>query len=233
MAGKLEEQPRVLSFSHPRCRVFAIGLDVFNFIRIECPTLNRLRFIWTLFSGPTMSARFYLPCPSCEHRLEVETRSAGRQLTCPECSGEVEAPNMGGIRRLDPVATEEKASGRKVQKSGRTKAVLFSIGLAILVICGGLGAGLYNYSSRLEIPIDMERGIENQNVTLDGLRAPALWDFYFETMKDAPLGDWEEHVFTKANIQGSILKNFSYGFFGIAGLGLLMLLASFFVGGKK
>lgn len=180
-----------------------------------------------------MSARFYFPCPSCDHRFEIETRAAGRQLSCPICQAEVEAPKMGDIRKLELVETDQPASGSGRKPAGRAKSVLFSIGLATMVIFAASGVGLYYYSTTIEIPVDFDRGMEFQNSQLDGMNAADLWDFYYENLKDAPLGDWQEHEVTKGNLQSGILKKFSYGLLGIGALGLLMLLGSFVMPNKR
>ena len=77
-----------------------------------------------------------------------------------------------------------------------------------------------------EIVDDFDRWMDEQS--------PSNVVAMYETMNlEAGLGEWEEQPHVANNRQGFILRNISYGFMGLSGVGLLMLIGSFFLGGRK
>ena len=54
-----------------------------------------------------------------------------------------------------------------------------------------------------------------------------LWDAWQQQEFEGGLGEWTEPIYARYNKQSEILKNFAYGLLGLAGLGVITLLASF------
>lgn len=67
-----------------------------------------------------------LPCPHCQHTIEVAPSQAGGQMTCPQCQRPIEIPTLGRLRQLpasgsrptevspSPVAESAGPSGRRL-----------------------------------------------------------------------------------------------------------------------
>jgi hypothetical protein len=75
-----------------------------------------------------MSARYYLACSSCGHRLVVEPAQAGETLDCA-CGAKVEAPTLVGLKKLPPV--KELAEEEPPPRWSVTQTVIFTVGLLL------------------------------------------------------------------------------------------------------
>lgn len=184
-------------------------------------------------STTAMPTHYLLPCPACEHPFELTARQAGQPLNCSQCEHAFEAPKLGTLKQL-PVSGEGSAdpAASKKESTGWKKYV-FASGLIIAVVAGIAGAALYWYSQSLFTPTDVEGHISQViEKDLDQFSPAQLWDLWKRQDLEGGLGEWFEPEYMGDNIQSNILKNFSYGLLGLAGLGVLILLSSFAMKGS-
>lgn len=175
-----------------------------------------------------MPSRFLFPCPNCNLNIELVATQAGQSIECPECNLETEAPKLGTLRQLPVV--EQAQSPKKSRNSG-FKRSLFTAGLAILVLMGGIGAALYNYASSMIVDPQLDLVFASMTEELEKKQAPELLDIWAQMRFEEGIGEWREMGYARYRTQGTILRRVSYGLFGIASIGLLMLLGSFMIKG--
>ncbi len=171
-----------------------------------------------------MANLFQLPCPSCDHQLEVSTRQAGQTLQCSGCGVDVEAPTLGAIKQLNPADVPEP--GTKGAMSNARKG-LFTVGLALAVVLGCAGAGVHLYANSLHVPIDVPERLREIREDLQKATPIQIYDLANDMVKNNDLGEYKEPAFLTKNKQGAILQYFAWGLYGFAGAGLLMLVGSF------
>ena len=136
---------------------------------------------------------------------------------------------MRQIRAL-PVATE--ATNQKSARGSEIKRFLFSAGLLVGVLGLLLGLALSYYADSLATELKLEEKIEFGNAFVDTIPPGHLWETW-DTMTTKGLPDWQETQDVRYNKQAGHLKSIAYGLFGIGGLGLLSIIASFFFVGRK
>ena len=195
------------------------------------PIIVGFELVLTQLKLPSMSIRYLLPCPECDQSNELETKQAGQDLNCVHCDANISAPKLGILKQLPQLEgdTKEKAK-KKGQGSGN---VLATLGLGVLLLAGLAGGGLYYYGGMLQKDMDVYGNMEVHLSLLDELTPSQLVEHYQRIDPERGLGEWRELPVSRYNRQGAILKNFSYGLFGIAGIGLVIFLVSLFSGKKK
>lgn len=176
-----------------------------------------------------MSSRFLFPCPECNYSIELVATQAGQSIECPECNLQIEAPKLGILRQLPVV---EQAQSTKTSRNTGFKRSLFTAGLAISVILGGIGAALNNYASSLIKDPQLDQVFADMSEQLEQQKAPELLDIWSHMrFEEDAIGEWREMGYARYNTQGTYLKWLSYGLFGIASIGLMMLIGSFMIKG--
>ncbi len=170
-----------------------------------------------------MSTRFLYSCPQCDHQIELVATQAGQNIECPDCQLQSEAPKLGLLRQL-PVLEQAQAKSTSGVKRG-----LFTIGLAMLVLLGGIGTALYNYASNLIIDPQLDKVFVTVSEELEKQPAPELLDIWSQLEFEKGIGEWRELGFARYKTQGNILKLISYGLLTLASVGLLMLIGSFLI----
>lgn len=174
-----------------------------------------------------MSPRYLYPCPNCDGAISLATKQAGQRVVCPECQTEVDAPKLGLLRQLEPVAD---SNSRAVNSSkGGLKNWLFVAGLAIAILSGAAGAGLYYYSTGLISRFDIDGSLEHFESEIDQLAESEVVMSFLSLDTTSGLGEWTEHPAIRDSHQGKILQTVSFCLLGLSGIGLLTLVASFFV----
>ena len=185
-----------------------------------------------------MSKCYLLPCSKsdCQQKIEVETRHAGGTIACPKCGTDVSVPRLRELKQLAPPEISGKGSDSdKFTQPNRTKSVLFSSGLGLAVIAGAIGWVIFNYGSGLveETASAVGYATNNVNVPVQDAEPEILWDLWHSNpIIDDELPDWSESIWTRYNKQGKILRNISYGIFGVAGIGALLMVGSFILPSK-
>lgn len=176
-----------------------------------------------------MSLRYKLPCPSCDHVFELVTKQAGQELTCPSCKAVHTAPKLGTLRQLETVGTAgtEKSANPNL---GRTKNSLFVAGLAIALIAGAAAFGLFRYGQSMLVEYDVDAIADSFDSWMDERKPSEVVGVLQQLQLEEGLGDWNEQPHVASNRQGTILVNTSYGLMGLSGMGLVLLISSFFAG---
>ena len=175
-----------------------------------------------------MPPQYLLPCSKCDHQIEVVPRQAGQDLVCPQCQQHIEAPMLGKMKQLELVGGTEP--GKRPASSGsNVRNMLFVAGLLLAIVGGASGYALHKYASNLIYEIDYDAEIEIFDQEVDALSAGLVVELYDAMQIEAGLGEWYEPNFVRYNTQGGILLKVSYGLLGLGGLGVLLLLGSFFI----
>ena len=180
-----------------------------------------------------MSPRYLFPCSQCEHKFELVSKQAGQDLACPDCGAATQAPKLGTLKQLEQVDSGEAPANRiQNSKSGSWKNLLFVSGLALAILAGAAGFALYRYAQSKVIEFDVAGRVEKYEQWIDEQPPTNVLRTYVQLDTSKGLPEWVEQPHVGSNKQAAILKNFAYGLFGLAGLGLLTLLGSFLVPNK-
>ncbi|MEL7499348.1 MAG: hypothetical protein AAFN77_17200 [Planctomycetota bacterium] len=173
-----------------------------------------------------MSANlFNLPCPECGQFIEVSPRQSGQSVVCPHCNATTEAPRLGVMKQLDPVGKPAVNASAGVRPASNG---VFVAGLFLLVLGLVAGISLNYYANQLIIDYNVEGGMDRLDPYVDEL-TPAQVALLFDQMNvDAGLGDWKEQPYVAQTKQGQILKLIAYAFYGLSGIGLIMMLFGLF-----
>lgn len=176
-----------------------------------------------------MSTRFLFPCPACEKSLELQPVQAGQEIQCEHCQKTIVAPKLGDLKRLPMVGQADPKINPAV--SG-VKRFLFAGGLALTLLFGLGGFGLYSYASML-IQDPMVEEQHEAYVKASEAMSPSELLQQWEQMKISEgLGEWEEQPHASYRTQGQILQKIAYGILTIGAIGLMMMIGSFLVSGR-
>lgn len=175
-----------------------------------------------------MPPQYLLPCDNCNHQLIIVPKQAGQDLECPQCQHPVEAPKLGEMKQLEVVGGTEPVK-RPAASSGGLRNLLFVIGLGMAIICGATGYFVNRYASELVYEIDYDQEQKDFEEEVDNLNSAQVVALYEAMQIENGLGEWYEPPYVRYNTQGAILRNVSYGVIGLSGLGVLMLIGSFFI----
>ena len=179
-----------------------------------------------------MASNLYLlPCAECQHPLEVQTRQAGQSLTCPQCNHSFDAPRLGELKRLQQVdsgaSPQSGGSGRGT--TSMLKRWLFTLGLAMAVLLGAAGIGVYQFATSIQREIDADGALELYESDIDKLTDAEVYQVAATYGEDETIGEYYQPSTVKSNKQGEILEYVAFGLMGLAAIGLFMLIGSFFV----
>ena len=177
-----------------------------------------------------MAQNFLFRCSGCDKDFEVGVKSAGTDVNCPFCEQKNSLPGLRQIKAL-PAAQQESVVENTTGHSA-TKRFLFSGGLLVAVLGSLLGLALSYYADSLATELKVEEKIEFGSAYVDTMTPGRLWETW-DRLAAKGLPDWQESQDVRYNKQAGYLKSIAYGLMGLGGLGLLSLLASFFVGGRK
>lgn len=180
-----------------------------------------------------MAARYSFQCPSCSAPVELTVTQAGREMECGQCSENYTAPRLGDIKKL-PTIGDEKVVKAETRASSPIKGWLFSGGLLLLVIAGVAAYGIQSYATSMynaaqEIGGDVEKIVEEELQKVDEMPAVDIYAIAAEAGKESFQLEYREYPHRSLMIQSGILQNVAYGCWAVAGTGLLMLVASFFI----
>lgn len=172
--------------------------------------------------------QYQLPCPQCNQNILVSARQAGQEVTCSSCSTTTQTPRLGELKKLEVLVQSGGNQGRKPTQGNH----LFALGLLLLTLFGALGGGLHYYAQSIIVDFDVEKSLDEMDPLVDQLK-PSEVVFVFNQMNVGQgLPPWQEPAHVAATKQGNILKYFSYAFFGLSGLGAV-LMAWGLVSGRK
>lgn len=109
------------------------------------------------------------------------------------------------------------------------------MGFGVAVIAGAAGWFLYQYASTMvaKTDVDSERIIREGAEQVENAPVGALWEYWNTNIEGTDLPDWQESSWRRYNRQGKTLTNVAYGILGVAALGVLVMLSSFFVSKTK
>ena len=180
-----------------------------------------------------MAQLYLLPCGSCAHKIEVELKQAGGSVTCPACQAEMIAPTMGGIKKLElseasGIMVDPKAGSANGRHYG-LKQWLFAGGLVIVVLAASSGFAIWFYADSLVTISNIDAQVNAASQHIPSMSPAEVWDSWDELTSNGPLPEWKEIESIGQNKQAAYLKSIAYGFIGLAAIGLLALLSSFFI----
>ena len=174
-----------------------------------------------------MASIHLMPCPKCDHSLEVETTQAGQEVTCPSCQASIRSGSMRDIRSL-PLAASKPLSASKQRAAKRPANRVFNALYAVsfLLIFVGLGIGFYYqywtsfYSQFAEKP-SIELPEENLEI-IKNLK-PSQILFEWESINPGTIEKRELPRHLKARSRVEQYQSTAYWFYGTAAVGLLFL----------
>lgn len=104
---------------------------------------------------------------------------------------------------------------------------MFVSGLGLAILAGVAGFFLYKHAQSRYTVFDIEDGIAMMESELDEVPPATVLKYYDVLNVDNGLGDWAEQPYVGENNQATILMNVSYGLFGLAGIGLILMIGGF------
>jgi len=181
----------------------------------------------------TPMPQYLLPC-SCGQQVRVEPAQAGGQIAC-QCGQSLTVPTLRALRMLDP-AGPDAATSRQIPRGqwSRTQGALFSIGLAIAVI--SLAILAYTFFMFVQAtPLTRDYTPELSELSsqqVDQLTALETYEEFFK-MTNEGLGEMGTPLWIHFQQVVAEQKVVMIGSGVAALLGILAVLASFFVGSAK
>ncbi|QEG24618.1 hypothetical protein [Mariniblastus fucicola] len=179
-----------------------------------------------------MAARYAYECPECHSTIELSTTQAGQQLTCAGCSAVITAPKLGVIKGLPAVGGQSATPARqgRAPKSGSPlKSWLFTGGLLLAVLGGIAGSAAQYRANEFRVDIDFDAAVAKEMDLIDSHSPAEIYGIAVESTKDSFALEYSEVPYRTSNIKSGIIQWVAWTCFGVAGVGLLMLLGSFFV----
>ncbi len=176
-----------------------------------------------------MAANLYLlPCPQCQHPLELASRQAGQSVACSQCGHSFEAPRLGELKQLEQVTLADGGLPTAATSS-ILKRWLFTLGLAMTVLFAAAGIGVHQFASSIQQEIDAEGALQGIGTRIEEMSDAEIYQFAASYDSEDTIGEYFQPGQVKGNKQGEILKIVAYGLLGLAATGLLMLVGSFLV----
>ena len=176
-----------------------------------------------------MAANLYLlPCPQCQHPLELASRQAGQRVQCSKCEHSFDAPRLGELKQLEKTTTSGSGP-TTAAPSSILKRWLFTLGLAMTVLLGAAGIGVYQFANSIQREIDAEGALRNIEARLEKMSDAEVYHVAASYKSKDSIGEYFQPGLVKSNKQGEILEYVAYGLLGLAAVGLLMLIGSFWV----
>ena len=175
-----------------------------------------------------MSAQFLLPCPQCEHKIPVSAKHAGGQAVCSGCQTDVDIPKLRDLKLYADDADTSAASSRSTAIPGeqsRAKGLLFALGVLIAIIGSAVGGYVLYSANQKFVRVEFEESLSKVEEKIDSMSPAELYEEW--SARPTTLGNWQEFEFIKRNREATVLQTISFIVFGIAGVGLLMVLSSF------
>ena len=176
-----------------------------------------------------MAANLYLlPCPQCQHPFELASRQAGQSVQCLQCEHSFDAPRLGELKQLEKVAATDSGPAT-AEPSSVLKRWLFTLGLAMTVLLGAAGVGVYQFANSIQQEIDAEGAMSDIETRIEEMSDADVYRVAASYDPEDSIGEYFQPGSVKSNKQGEILKYVAYGLLGLAAAGLLMLIGSFMI----
>lgn len=174
-----------------------------------------------------MSTRYLLPC-SCGKKTPVAVAQAGGTVTCT-CGSNLTVPTLRGIRELEP----EAESVARPHKRGwsATQGYLFSFGILAALIGAAVGGWQFFIYTELEPYTVDQTAAANASMDADVDQMDLLesLDEWKHTLEHGLGNDGTPGWIAAQSLSDAHRRSAIIGF-AIAGMGLLAVIASFFVG---
>jgi DNA-directed RNA polymerase subunit RPC12/RpoP len=179
-----------------------------------------------------MAVRYAYPCPKCDSKIEITTTQAGEQVVCGNCSAKVTVPKLGVIRTLPRVGGGEGSqsdTSKAAKSASPMKGWLFAGGLLIAVIAGVAGGAAQYRANQFRVDVDIEKVVADEMAAIDKASPAEIYNIAIGATQEDFALEYQEAPYRSMNIKSGIIQWVAWACFGVAGVGLLMLLASFFV----
>jgi len=175
-----------------------------------------------------MAARYAYECPECNSVIELSTTQAGQELQCDSCNADITAPKLGIIKGL-PRVDEGGVPSKKTAKLGSPlKSWLFTGGL-LLAVLGGIAGGAAQYrANQFYVDANIEQIVDAELKTIDEAPATEIYGVLAGSTQEDFLLEYSEAPYRTLTIKNGIIQWVAWSCFGVAGLGVLLLLSSFF-----
>ncbi len=176
--------------------------------------------------------KYLLPC-TCGESIVVEVSQAGQRIAC-KCGKSLEVPTLRALRELAPAVaenTQAAAARRPARTWSQTQGTIFALGALLAVV--GLGAAAYYFYWVLVIDVrpPTQAEFDAMYAEIDKVPVDELYETY-KQVRTHELSALDPPFYVRAlRLEAAYYRN------GIiaavtGGIGLLMMIGSFFVRGK-
>ena len=173
-----------------------------------------------------MPVLYEYSCPHCSGGVPLKTTQAGQAVDCPHCSTSFDAPQLGQLRQCPVV---DQTGGRRVRGTASMAGrYLFAAGLTLAMVAGIAAWQLHQFANSLMHDVDVGMYMEELEAEMDQQSSAGIYYTATQITRDMPL-EYRELPYLRDNRQGTILSWFAWGLWGLTGIGVAMLLASFFM----
>lgn len=166
-------------------------------------------------------SKYFLPCSNCGAKLTIDVSQAGQSISC-ECGSQTEVPTLRVIQKLER-AEDSRAAEDDGPAWSQQQGVMFSVGLAILVLGAGLCVYLLWERSKLDTARPEDRLRLHDEKAIDDLSPLQTWQLWVQ-MRDHQLSQEEtpEYQLNRQRAQQLLIIASVSGGAAIVGLGLLL-----------
>jgi hypothetical protein len=177
-----------------------------------------------------MAVRYAWECPECQSSIELATTQAGQHLKCESCSAEVLAPKLGVIKSLTVVDSENAITQKSKSARGEGSAVkgwLFAGGLLLAVLASICAMAAQYRSNQYRVDVDLDEVMANEYEGIDKAPPAQVYAIAVEAGKESFTLEYSEPAYRTYSKKSGYIQTVAWVFWGLAGVGLIMLLGSF------
>jgi hypothetical protein len=171
-------------------------------------------------------SKYLLPCSNCGEKLMIDVSQAGQSISC-KCGSQTEVPTLRGLQKLERVEGARAPEDTEPAWS-QQQGIMFSTGLALIVVGAGLCTYLLWERSKLDTARPIDRLRFREEKAIDGMSPLQVWQIWVQ-MRDYRLSQDEtpQYQLNRQRAQQLLIIASISGGAAIVGLGLL--LSSFIV----
>ncbi len=176
-----------------------------------------------------MAVRYSFECPECHAPVELSATQAGQEMSCASCPATFSAPRLGDIKKLPVIGVDQSGPAKRRNSGTQVKSWLFTGGLLLAVIACIAGYATQSYANKLRVEIDIEEIVAAELKAIDEAPPAEIYSIAVEAGKEGFQLEYSEVPYRTMNIKSGIMQSVAWGCWGVTGVGVLMLLSSFFV----
>ncbi len=173
-----------------------------------------------------MAQRYIFKCKQCDVTILVESTQAGQSIKCTSCESTQKLGTLREIKALPPEAGQTVAAVRPATLWSPQRRGLFVFGGVALVLgalVGGYSTWKYSQFPTQAPNTQLSDVVRQQIENLSPAEMLSEWD---RNAKPGAVDNWAEPEYLKTRKTAQRFKVYSTTGWVVAGIGLIMLLAS-------